>query len=621
MLTCTLCENLMCSLQNCSVFGLLSSHYFYQLKHFEYFVLQDTSTSSVDKSNSSGDDFDQPMPVKRRRVNEAFKVVILDEDGYESPNEETEYFRGNEDIPILRRGKPDWGNQQLADLLLNRKSSRICSNRPLAPQETCSFLIDTSKLGDTNDWKADDHGSWRNCGSSGRIVTVNNSKVTYSCRMPRSKGKRPKLRDNQHELRTTYFRRLKHSDFKRRSIIAYNCNNMQEDLVIIEYFFTGSEHHVSPAKHGNAKSNRKFIPTAASTKKRLASALSNTARGPLSVFDTVSEEVGGIQNTYAASDLPRSVNQVWHLRHNLRQKGVVDQIAELLDKAHSLPDNLHSLQLTPSIRFVVSTPQTIENMDAFCTSYGNCTPFCIDTTYGVGDFFVTTTSYKNLKLLNKRAKEHPFFPGPALFHVDQDETVFSYFAQTLISQKNHLKSILFVGSDRDKALVNGTAKHFHIATNLFCKEHLEDDIMRKFTSIPHLTADMRKTIMTDIFGSEIMRIKGLIDCESEAQFEDHCYSCYRKWDTLERSNGGSIIPQFSSYFKTYIEQDMKQGALLFKCRLAGLGDNFFYNNSTESVNFRFKNKIRQKKSVCETSGRPASKCSLAEAVKIYTEKC
>ena len=189
----------------------------------------------------------------------------------------------------------------------------------------------------------------------------------------------------------------------------------------------------------------------------------------------------------------------------------------------------------------------------------------------------------------------------------------------MISQKNHLKSILFVGSDRDKALVNGTAKHFHIATNLFCKKHLEDDIMRKFMSIPHLTADMRKKIMTDIFGSEIMQIKGRIDFESEAQFEDHCYSCYRKWDTLERSNGGSIIPQFSSYFKTYIEQDMKQGALLFKRRLAGLGDNFFYNNSTESVNFRFKNKIRQKKSVCETSGRPASKCSLAEAVDIYRE--
>ena len=165
-------------------------------------------------------------------------------------------------------------------------------------------------------------------------------------------------------------------------------------------------------------------------------------------------------------------------------------------------------------------------------------------------FFVTTTSYKNLKLLNKHTKDHPSFPGPALFHVDQDETVFSYFPQTLISQEDNLKSILFVGSDRDKALVNGTAKHFHIATNLFCKKHLEDDITRKFTSIPHLTADMKKTIMTDIFGLGAMQIKGLIDCESEAQFENQCYLCYRRWDLPERSTGGSVIPQFSTYFKT-----------------------------------------------------------------------
>ena len=104
-----------------------------------------------------------------------------------------------------------------------------------------------------------------------------------------------------------------------------------------------------------------------------------------------------------------------------------------------------------------------------------------------------------------------------------------------------------------------------------------------------------------------MQIKGLIDCDSEAQFEDQCYSCYRKWDTLESLSKESVIPQFSSYFKTYIEQNMKQGALLFKRRLAGLGDNFVYNNSTESVNFCFKNKIWEKKSVSETSGKPCIK--------------
>ena len=91
-----------------------------------------------------------------------------------------------------------------------------------------------------------------------------------------------------------------------------------------------------------------------------------------------------------------------------------------------------------------------------------CTPLCIDTRYGIGEFFVTTTSYKNLKVLNKGNHEHPSFPGPALFHVDEDESVFSYFSQTLISLENSLRSVLFIGSDRDRALINGTKSIFSL---------------------------------------------------------------------------------------------------------------------------------------------------------------
>ena len=48
-----------------------------------------------------------------------------------------------------------------------------------------------------------------------------------------------------------------------------------------------------------------------------------------------------------------------------------------------------------------------------------------------------------------------------------------------------------------------------------------------------------------------------------------------------------------------------------------MGDDFFYNNQTESINFRFKNKIREHKAVSETSGRPAKKYTFSEAINIY----
>ena len=530
-----------------------------------------------------------------------------------------DHLNNDKDLPILRIGKTNWTKQELVDLLIKRNSSRICTKRPSAPQLNCSLLVDTTKLEDREDWKTDDSGSWRNCGSSGRIVTVEHGKVTHSMRMPRTVSKRPNLKQNQYVFTTTYFRHLNYPDYKRNSIIGFDSNDIQLDLIIIEYFFTGTPHKVSPKKHGNSKGSAKFLPTSASTKKRLVSATSKTSKGPLSVFDEVSEDVGGLEGTKAASDIPRSIDQVRYIRKTLRQKDKVDEISELIDKANSLPDNVRCVQLTPSIRFIVSTAQTFINLSNFCTKYENCTPFCVDTTYGVGKFFVTTTSYKNLKLLNKSNNEHPSFPGPALFHVDQDESVFCYFAQTIIACKNDLKSVLFVGSDRDRALINGMSNHFLIATNLYCKKHVEDDIRRKLATLPHLTSAVKKTILSDIFGSERKEMKGLIDCENEKDLDELSYLCCLKWDKLECQCDKSQPPKVSRYFKRFIEQDMKNGMILSKRRLAGLGDNFFYNNSTEPTNFRFKNKIRQKKTLSETSGQPSKQCSLSEAIEIYKD--
>ena len=575
-----------------------------------------SSTSSSDIPNSSAAEA-PPQPRHRSEKTTKKPKHSPDTKGYDSPENETVYFNDDISLPILREGKVNWGTQEIADLILNSKSKRICSNRPLAPQRDSTFLIDSAKLQDLDDWKCDDHGAWKNCGSSGRIVTMNNGKVIESSRLPRSKANRPKLQRNQYLFLSTYYRHGKYGDFKRKSIFAFDFKNKRHDLIIVQYLFTGKEHHVSPTKHGNAKGTKKFLPTAPSTKKRLMSALSATTRGPLSVFDTVSEELGGLTNSYAGSDMPRSLDQVWYMRKKMRQKGEKDQVSELIDKAHTLPHHLHGLQLTPSIRFIVSDPQTLENIAICCANYELCTPFCVDTTYGIGEFFVTTTCYKNLKLVNKNNKEPPTFPGPALFHVDQDESVFGYFAQTMIAAKNDLKSILFIGSDRDKALVNGMAKHFHIATNLFCKKHLEDDIIRKFASLKHITSQVKQTILIDIFGSDAKQVKGLIDCENEATFDNLCLEYYRKWDRLESSCRENIDPKFSTYFQRHIEKDMRNGMLLGKRRQAGLHDDFFYNNPNESVNFRFKNKLRQEKSLKETSGKPAKKCTLSDAVDIY----
>ena len=279
---------------------------------------------------------------------------------------------------------------------------------------------------------------------------------------------------------------------------------------------------------------------------------------------------------------------------------------------------VHRLQVTPRIRFVAAADHTLASIVKYCTMPEKATPLCVDTTFGIGDFFVTTSSFKDMSVVNRTNGEHPTIPGPALFHIDQDDKVFSYFAQTLVEVNDDVKNLLFLGSDRDKAMINGMSKHFLFARNVFCTKHVKDDIKRKFADdLSYIPSSVRNEILKDIFGSENTKERGLMDCESEVEFDGKVYHLYQKWDCLEEQYLKGEDVRFSRYFRTYIEKDMKQGMILPVRRAAGLSDDFFFNNQTESVNFRLKNKIKQWKERRQTSGRPAKKCSLSEAIDIY----
>ena len=303
------------------------------------------------------------------------------------------------------------------------------------------------------------------------------------------------------------------------------------------------------------------------------------------------------------------MGQVKYVRKTLREKKDIDEVATLIHKSETMPDFIHGLQFTPNKRFVVVGEQTLKEVTLFCTNPENITPFCIDTTYGVGNFFVTPTCYKHLRLLSRATNEHPTLPGPALFHVEQDEKVFHYFAQTLIKLKQEFANTLFLGSDRDKALVNGFTRPLPFVSSLFCKKHVVDDINRKMSEdLGYIPLSERKEILAHIFGCEKRKEKGLIDAVSEEEFDRKLLVLSRKWDNLEMSMRNEP-PQFSACFRKFIAEDMKKDMILAVRQAAGLNDNFFFNNTSESTNFHYKNKIKQFKAKSQHSGKPDTKCT------------
>lgn len=186
-----------------------------------------------------------------------------------------------------------------------------------------------------------------------------------------------------------------------------------------------------------------------------------------------------------------------------------------------------------------------------------------------------------------------------------------------MQEVNHdIGDILAIGSDRFKGFANGFAKVCPVAQVIVCKKHAEDDVTKKLTSLG-ITGEARGKFMKDIFGSETTNEKGLIDCLSAAEFDAKVLHLKPEWKKRKMEARKTSKPEFSHYFDVYLSHEMKEKMILPVRRKVGLGDEFFYDNATESINHRFKVAIRNEKATCNPTGARDLDCTMAEAGEIY----
>lgn len=319
--------------------------------------------------------------------------------------------------------------------------------------EDASFVIDTKNLKNQKDYLCDGIGNFRNSGHTGRIFTVNNNKVETSDPLPRTEKDRPQLGVNQYLVKAVYWWHKKHRDFKKRTYeITSGANGNLELLVVVQYTF---EHPVTPSKK---------VKTSENLKEKIRHHV-QTAKTPSTIYDNLFEEAGGLN----LSDIPRNVDQIKNERKKIRNKGKFDDFATLL-KLSSDNEFMHNLQWTPHPRAVVPTDSVVQDIVDNCTRPDSFQPFTIDTTFNIGPFYVTTTTYKHLKLIDKRSGKNPNLPGPALFHARQNTGQFTYFAQTLNEMNGGISNILAIGSDHCNAFSDGLRTVCPLARVLICKK-------------------------------------------------------------------------------------------------------------------------------------------------------
>ena len=127
---------------------------------------------------------------------------------------------------------------------------------------------------------------------------------------------------------------------------------------------------------------------------------------------------------------------------------------------------VRDIKIAPEPMCVLFMDWQMDDMVRFLTNHRNFSILTVDTTYNLGDFYVTPTTYKHLMLLEVTSNKHPIFPGPILVHQRKDFASFSYFANALITYRKKLHDLQAFGTDGDHALIEALTHHFSSSKQL-----------------------------------------------------------------------------------------------------------------------------------------------------------
>lgn len=322
------------------------------------------------------------------------------------------------------------------------------------------------------------------------------------------------------------------------------------------------------------------------------------------IINHIQKEAGGVVSISSPSDFPRDRQQVYN---QLRQ-------VEGRKKSRSTgpaksPDITKLLSLQRAGRFIrdVSMGARSDNKGEIraavstfaATNYsiGWIKRFChprsspasvagVDMTYKLGPFYLTTVTFPNPMFVYKNNEsKHPTTLAAVMTSVSKETRDYEYLARSLKSEG--IESLTY-GTDGECALERGFESVYPIegpaCTNIHlrCFDHAKGDIIMKLKDL-NVSESERKKIQQEILGSEFggKRVKGLVDCESETEFEELYVNKEAHWPE-----------QFKEWMVTNKGRHRSMKATLKFCMLkpiriaAGLGNppNKWDNQRTESLN-------------------------------------
>ena len=355
------------------------------------------------------------------------------------------------------------------------------------------------------------------------------------------------------------------------------------------------------SSHGNSKVAKPFHPTWPSTLARIKEEAST--KGPKSVMNHVSSEVGGVESAVAPGQLPRNELQVLNQKRKLKAGARVsssnnasdDDLFAVMQEAHT-QDPCHmfvrDIKTAPEPAIVLATDQQLADLVRFATSSGKFCIVTIDPTFSLGEFDVTPLTYRHLLLTTKRYNQPPIFLGPILIHYRKTFATYLFFASSLIGQCPQLEGVRAFGTDGETALIKAFSHEFGFFQHIHVRRNIKDKLNEC-----HVPSPAAQQILDDIFGKRIDSVfqEGLVD-STDNTFQDKLEYLLAKWSTIECTSA-TDMDGFIQWFRNNKVGVISSTMLRTVREDCGLGNppDIFTTNPSESINAVLKKKMDYKK--------------------------
>jgi hypothetical protein len=279
----------------------------------------------------------------------------------------------------------------------------------------------------------------------------------------------------------------------------------------------------------------------------------------------------------------RDLQQLRDLKYRIEGKSATSRGNNVAD------DILNVLSMVRDHPFIQKVDQSRNNVPSIILfSYEQMTDFqtfigtskkkrvVIDSTFNLGNVYVTSFVYKNERVIRKDSSDHSAFLGSVFLHKEATFHNYHYFLShisaklaSLISDIDViLPTQIEVGSDDENALTEAIDVVFPNSKLSLCTKHLKDNITDYLKNKIGINTKDRIHLIDLIFGEQ-----GILNSADTFQFEEWCSQLLTNANT----------PDFNNYFERTLHPKLE---LNYKnLGRAGLNAaNRWTNNNAESIN-------------------------------------